>query len=301
MKVQVIINPRARRGRINRIESVVKKKFAGHRTEIKRTEYPGHATEIAHRACDEGVDIIVAVGGDGTVNEIINGIVNSDVALGIIPAGTANDLAFCHRIPEDIEKACDIINERHLRSIDAICVNDWYFTTVGGIGLPCDTVSITESIKSRPVLGRLLTGTFGSRLYLFGLVCAFIKNIRGSNPICISNGAFTFKANALSLIVGNQAFLGANFHVLPGAVNNDGRFDVFLINKCGNLLRLSGSVFGTLNASHITKKNVEIFQSREITIDSSRELAFFGDGQISQAGTRFNISIIPGAVKLLVP
>ena len=100
MNIKVIINSVAARKKHRLIESTILKKLKRHNVDIERTKYPGHAVEISGAASNDNFDTIVAVGGDGTINEIVNGMHGSNIALGIIPFGTANDLASYLNIPK---------------------------------------------------------------------------------------------------------------------------------------------------------------------------------------------------------
>ena len=103
--------------------------------EIAVTQYAGHATEIASKAKDDGVDIAVAVGGDGTVNEVARGIVHSQTALGIIPCGSGNGLARHLLLPINTRKAIEIINKCEIRDLDYGIINDYPFFCTCGMGL----------------------------------------------------------------------------------------------------------------------------------------------------------------------
>jgi len=138
MKIKVIANPQPMNGHYRYLRALVQQQFGHHVVGIEQTTCPQHATDIARRAASEDVDTVVAVGGDGTVNEVINGIVGTELALGIIPTGTANDLASLYSIPTDVGKACKLILERHVQEADVINVNGWYYVTAGGLGLPCE-------------------------------------------------------------------------------------------------------------------------------------------------------------------
>ncbi|HEB29626.1 hypothetical protein LCGC14_3070530 [marine sediment metagenome] len=95
-----------------------------------------------------------STGGDWSVNEVLNGIMGSDVAIGIIPTGTANDLASYYRLPCNIEKACDIILKRRIHRADLILVNNRYFITAGGLGFSSEVANIVNTIKNQPFLGK---------------------------------------------------------------------------------------------------------------------------------------------------
>jgi diacylglycerol kinase family enzyme len=118
---------------------------------------------------DENVDAIIAVGGDGTINEALNGMIGTEVPLGIIPCGTANDLAHHLGIPTDLENAVSVIGQGRTQRIDLIRVNDWYMATTGGIGIASIVIQSLERIKYSN-LGRRLASTLGGAIYLLTLL-----------------------------------------------------------------------------------------------------------------------------------
>lgn len=120
------------------------------RPEIVWTQHAGHATQLARQAAKDNYDVVVAAGGDGTINEVVNGLATSNTALGVIPFGTANLLASELGIPPDVNLACQVIARGETRRIDTACVNDRHFTVMAGIGFDAHVVSQVDTrIKSR--------------------------------------------------------------------------------------------------------------------------------------------------------
>jgi len=154
------------------------------------------------------VDLIIAVGGDGTVSEIVNGITGSKTALGIIPTGTANDLATLYRIPTDINAACKIIKQCNTKEIDIINVNGWNYITGGGIGLPTEVARISEVIKSNKIYGNLFKHTLGSKVYILAMIFALIKLNKFLNYVEIYNNEKVIRIKTLFMVINNQSFVG---------------------------------------------------------------------------------------------
>ncbi|MEW5923785.1 MAG: diacylglycerol kinase family protein [Candidatus Zixiibacteriota bacterium] len=301
MKIKCIINEASGRGRNRDLIARLKAKFVGHEVDYVRTARAGHAVEIASHAVEDRFDIIVAVGGDGTINEVINGVVPSPIPVGIIPTGTANDLAEYMKIPADVEKACDIILRGNTCAIDSICVNGWHFITVGGLGLPADAVKNATLCTNKLRFLRRLLKVVGNRIYVLGLIVAFIRSIGRSNSTRISCNCYSLNHKIHSLIVANQPALGRRFRVCPEAVNNDGYFDLFLIEDGRGLREYARAVAGTISARHVNMPNVRMHRTSMATIVTDRRLCFFGDGNIGCEGSNFDISIHPKAVRLLTP
>lgn len=301
MKIQVIINPKSKNGNNYSLVSTLWKKFSHCLVDIQQTYYPKHATDIARKAVKENVDTLVVVGGDGTVNEVLNGIAGTDVALGIIPAGTANDLASHYHIPADAIKACDIILERCVHRTDVICVNGMCYITGGGIGLPCEVANIANRIKRNGRIGRLLVKMLGSNLYILSVLITLMQKCTQQKLLFIkSNGSF-FMVDTLSLMVDNQSFLGKNFLMSPGAVNDDGIFDICLIENSKSRMQILLILMKVLTGKHIHFPSVWTWRAGELVVYSQKPLMYFGDGEIFEEGLEFKIKIFPRALNVIVP
>ena len=303
MDIKIIINPKSKNGKNKEIESNLRENLRSlnHNPNFVYSQFPRHATFLAKEAVQENYNVVISVGGDGTINEIINGIANSNVALGIIPTGTANDLASFYQIPSDLKNACDIINKNIIQKIDLIKVNEWYYTTAGGCGLPCAVTEISEKLKSTPFMGRLLTQILGSKIYILALVCAYVKSRTWKNRINIKFDHFDFQVNPLFFMINNQPFLGKNFHIAPGAKNNDGIFDICLAEKSDSHVKNFTVLIQTLFGKHIFSPRVRLWQDSDITISSDNPFHIMGDGELQKNNYECRIQCIPASLNLIVP
>jgi diacylglycerol kinase (ATP) len=302
MKIHVIANPYSRRGNGKDLLRILWEKFADTRVHIHRTDDPSHATELARRAVLEGADTIVAGGGDGTVNAVLNGIVGSGVALGIIPSGTANDLASYHRIPGDVVSACDIIRARRVQPVDLVRVNGWCYATTGGLGLPAEVASQANALKRRTGVSKLLALLLGSHVYGLTALRLLPWVCRDSNPIEIRrpDGA-TLRTDAVAFLVANQPFIGARFVVAPRASNVDGKFDVCLIENPKNFLCVASVLMKFFLNKDTTSPWVRAWCAEHLVVTAERPMAFLGDGETTQEGSYFEIGVLPRALNLIVP
>jgi YegS/Rv2252/BmrU family lipid kinase len=275
--------------------------FVGHSLACSETTAAGQATAIARQACRDSCDTIIAAGGDGTVNEVANGIIGSDVALGVIPTGTANDLARYHGIPTDPEAACRVILQNRQRYLDAICVNGWHYLTVGGFGLPCGAVKEAETIKHRGVASRMFARLLGSKLYLLALAITYRRSTRQAISMRVNSAQSAWRGAAYSVIVANQPFLGRNFLVSPEAANDDGRLDLFAITDCHSRRLLLQTVLSTVTGGKEQPESVLRLQSTKLMIEATHQLPFFGDGELHGESSSFDFQVIPAAIKLIVP
>lgn len=301
MRVKVIINSKAGRGRSQRLREFLRKTLGSGCESIESTAGVGHATIIARDTCRDGFDTIVVVGGDGTINEVVNGTIGEDVALGIVPTGTANDLARYHHIPSDPKSACNLILQRHCRYLDVIRVNGWHYLTVAGLGLPCGAVEEAEFLKHKSATSRAFSRLIGSKLYLFALALAYRRSTRHGIDLRISSGQTTWLGEAFSVIVANQPFLGRSFCVAPSASNNDGRLDLFTIIDTHSRQQLFQTVLSTVTGGPENPDNVVRLQTDHLTIEATEALSIFADGELHGSSKCFDFQVVPQAIKLIVP
>ncbi len=299
MRIKFIVNPKSKKADHSRLRKAIDERLPDIPVDIEQTVCPGHAVTIAQNAVKDNFDTIVAVGGDGTVNEVLNGIIGTKTALGIIPTGTANDLASYYHIPKDMVRACELIIERHLQAIDVIRVNRWCYVTAGGIGLPSEVAGIANAIKSNGKTGQLIGRIMGSKLYLLAVIGALLKTGRRRNPLSINFSGGRRTASALSLMINNQPFLGRNFLMSPGAVNDDGMFDVCLIENPAARMRMLAVILKVLTGRHIFSPGVRTWQTRKMILETERPTAFLGDREIGQKAKEFKIEILPRALNLI--
>lgn len=300
MKIKVIVNSESKRKWLDQIERLLHNNLAHDRIDVAWTEYRGHAVEIAAQAAAEAYDTVVAVGGDGTINEVLNGLRGSGAALGIIPAGTANDLASYYGISNRVEIACNIIHERCLHRTDIISVNGWHYLTVGGLGIPCDVIARSQRIKETPIWRRLLTHIMKSKLYVLAAL-PLPRSKQASGRIFVRTEGRVFNIDDPTLIIFNQPKLGKYFTVAAGAGRGDGRCDILLMSGSHSIVRflrmMAAALTGTLAASPLVMQ----FRSGEITIDCAVPQPFFADGELSPEGSLFRIHVLPKAATIIVP
>lgn len=298
MKIKAIINPNSGNRRVDQIREIVVNKLRRHLVDLEHTTGVGHAADIARQAVRRGVDTIVVAGGDGTANEVLNGVIGSDTAIGLSPTGTANDLADSFGIPTEAEQACDVILNGHSFRSDVIRVNDWHYLTVGGIGLPCHAVALAKAIRRHRQIGKLVLSALGARIYVVAALLALIKR---SRYVSVRSQGWSSLAQNYSLLIGNQELLGRSFKVLPGAQRDDGRFDAFAIQDLRNRRRYAVTVLRTLNGTHGGRDDVALFAGSSMRIRTLDPVAFFGDGEIREEATDFRVSVLPRAAKIIVP
>lgn len=293
MKIKLIINPNSSRERaknkIKHIEEYIKILDSDY--SIDFTQRPKHAIELARKAANEKNEIVIAVGGDGTVHEVINGIYGTNSSLGIIPIGAGNDISVCLGIPQkDIKKAIEIIKIGKTKKIDLGKINGEYFVGVAGTGF--DTMVVDFTFKNRNLLKLL-----GSLFYIYGVYNVlirfkpiFFKLITKDNII---------EKKAMTIAVGNSWMYGGGMKVVPDAKLDDGLFDVCIVEEISKLefLKVFPRVF---SGTHITHPAVKIFRTNFLRIESNRKISVQADGEIIKS-LPVNFEIIPKALNAIVP
>jgi YegS/Rv2252/BmrU family lipid kinase len=271
----------------------------GSLVEICETQYPRHATELARAALLAGVDTVIAHGGDGTVNEAVNGLIGSRTALGIIPAGTANDLASQYDLPASLEQACSNFRQPRIELLDVIEVNGWHYVTGGGVGLPCEVARIANGLKGsnglRSLLGRLL----GSGIYVVSLLFALMNRKDDSNPATVQYGNTVLRGDFLWLMAENQPVIGRRFVMSPQAVNRDGLLDICLVENHKSSLEILSISHKVTKGTHVGLDSVTTAQSHELSLSFEKPVAFFGDGETIEPRREFRLKVIPRALRLI--
>tara|TARA_Y100000034_G_C6877997_1_gene401821 strand:- start:937 stop:1794 length:858 start_codon:yes stop_codon:yes gene_type:complete len=236
----------------------------------------------------EGYTKFVICGGDGTINKFINAFMKipqnfgRKVSVGIIPCGRANDLARVLKIPFNMEKAFKIIEDNRTEWVDLIKVNDSYFITGGGLGLPAEIVNEVNNI-------RFMKRIMGESIYFWITLKKFIFGYRGIEEI---------NDKLLAIYVLNQSFIGKRFNIAPEAKNNDGYFDVKFVKTPPTFLSNFKTLFrgskGEIDElSWVMKK-----KTNKLTINLKRPSYFMGDGELLEENNKFNIEVIPNAINI---
>ena len=218
-KLVFIINPIAGGVRKDKVVTAIgkyidKKRFA---TEIRYTEYAGHATALADSAVKEGADIVVAVGGDGSVNEVAKALIGTSVVLGIIPCGSGNGLARHLCIPMNLRAAMTLINKTFVTTVDTASVNGVPFFCTSGIGY--DARVCSEYTKA---------GTRGLVTYVEKSIAEYFTYHSRWYRIKTEHGEIIRRAFVITFANANQ--WGNNFHVAPHASVKDGLMDMVIIH-----------------------------------------------------------------------
>jgi len=287
-----IINPAAGKGKSLELIPFIEEYFRGKAEEftIRVTEYPGHATELAKEYSSIEKCRIYSVGGDGTVNEIVNGIAGTESVLGVIPTGSGNDFIRSYQEKFDIKKMIVSTINGEEKSIDLARVNDKYFINISSIGFDANVGFNVAKFKKVP-------GVTGSMAYLISIIYTIFKK-----KICNIKIDIDGKKMELTLLlaaVANGRYYGGGILPTPNARIDDGLFDICLVSDMSRIQILS--LFPKyMKGLHAELKQVSFFKGKKIEIVSKDELCLNIDGEILSART-VNFEILEDAIKVIFP
>lgn len=297
---KIILNPVAGRGYSGRVEPKIHQflKEAGLKYELVRTQYRGHGIELAEQAIKEGYKFIIAVGGDGTVNEVINGMVAASDGriagiLGLLATGSASDFTYSVGVPSDLRQACHRIAKNFIRTVDLGKVTlpgekPRYFDNQLGIGF--DSVVTIEAQKFKHLRGMAL--------YLpVVLKTIFLTN--KATKVTIHYDDQKIELPTLQISIANGSREGGGFYLAPDAKIDDGCFDLCIVSKIGKLAML-GLVPKFMKGTHVNHRATFTASAKKVSISSDDDLIAHIDGEIiSTHGHKIECEIIPGRLQVL--
>jgi len=280
-KVQFIINPISGVGKQHKVEKALPTQLDSTKFdyEIIYTQAPKHATELSTQAAKH-FDVVVAIGGDGTVNEVSRGLINTPTALAIIPTGSGNGLARFLNIPMSLNGAIQVINRNNVKKIDTIDINDTAFVNMAGVGFDAHISHKFAAYGKRGVFS-----------YLKLIALEFWRYKDKTYTLTIDGKAYTRKAFLISFA--NSSEFGNNAHIAPQAKIDDGLIDICILRRFPLIaapviaLRL---FLKNLNRS----RYAEILQAKEITVKNGEDsIKAHIDGEPVVFNNQINMKIRP--------
>jgi YegS/Rv2252/BmrU family lipid kinase len=288
MSITFIINPKAGRGRAVKLWKRISAKamFDYPDATIVLTEYPGHAKDIASEAVRTGSDLVISVGGDGTVHEILNGIAGKGCALGIIPSGSGNDLARTLGIDLDVETAYAMIRSGVKGTIDIGLAGSRYFINIGGVGFDAEVVAdMNMNMK-------FLRGTMA-------YVASVLKKLVNYRPVRlrIDIDGKIIEKTVYICAVANGRFYGGGMMLAPRANIRDGLFDICIIEDLNKweFLKTFPKVF---SGTHVSHPKVSMHKGKHIVIEGPENLFIHADGEVF-GNLPADFRIIPNGIDII--
>jgi diacylglycerol kinase (ATP) len=253
--------------------------------EIQYTQHKGHAFELAKDAASRNIDVVCAVGGDGSVHEVGTGLIGSETKLAIIPIGSGNGLARHMHIPLNIVKSIECINKMHDIQMDTVMVNDQPFLGVGGYGLDAIIAKKFDEDKKR-----------GFWTYVKHVFKEFFKY----NPINISidtNGQVK-KLPVVLCTIANTSEFGNGFVVSPKSDATDGKIELFIL-KPFSFWRTPGIIYRFFMKKSHNSQFAEVISFEKATINLSQKIAHY-DGEPVAVRSKLNVQVVPKSLHILI-
>ena len=296
-KIKLILNPTANHGRSLQQAADLRSLMTNHNADWAGTEYPGHAAELARQAGEQGYDLVVAVGGDGTVHEVVNGLMQvppeSRPALGIVPLGSGNDFAHILNLPVEPGEALLSAVNGQPHSLDVGSVRDEndrleYFNNTIGMGF--------DSVVN--LYTRRITVIHGFLMYFIALIMTIFRHFDPLD-LHVETDQETWDLRSLMLALGNGPREGGGFIITPEAKLDDGLLNYVTIKKISRLMMLR-LVPEVMRGTHGRFKQVRMGTCRRMTVTSQQPLYVHCDGEIYAGfGTdvrKLAIQILPNSI-----
>lgn len=296
MKIKVILNPYANRwGARSKAPAVqAALQAAGFQPDLIMTTKPKQATHETMLAVSAGYEAVISAGGDGTLNEVVNGLIRAagdgpTIPLGILPIGTGNDFNDMAGLPRDLESAVKILAGGKTRQVDAGRVNDHFFHNNCAVAMePMVTIENTK-----------ITRLSGNSRYVVALIKALIKLQAWQMKISWDGGGYEGPTYLLSVCNGPRT--GGIFYMAPQADSSDALFDYVLAPEVSKLevLTILPRLF---KGSHIHHPKITYGRTSQLTIHSTPGTPIHADGEVlAESVSDVQYTILPGKITLLCP
>lgn len=287
-KVCFIVNPISGTGKNKKIKSLIKKHLNRKQFDYRifYTSRPKHATELAQKALEKKFEIVVAVGGDGTINEVAQGLIGSSAALGIIPTGSGNGLARHFKIPSDPKSAIEVLNEDHDQWIDTVKINQESYIGVAGIGFDAEVSHAFAELGKR-----------GFSSYI-KVVLSELPNYQPQEYELVIDGK-PLVEKAFLICFANSKQYGNNAFIAPQAEIDDGFLDVIILKEFPK--HATPKIVHDLFNRHIEdSKYTTVLKCQEVIIKKPLHYLHL-DGEPMQFNEDVYIRVLPSSLKILTP
>ena len=287
-RILFIVNPisgtHSKEGIIQMIDEEVD--TAHFQTEVRLTEYAGHAAQLAKEYAAQHYDIVVAVGGDGTVNEVARSLINTQTALGILPCGSGNGLARHLCLPLDMRKAIHIINMAQIESFDYGVINDLPFFCTCGMGFDAFiSLKFAEGGKRGPIT------------YVENVLREGLKYRPETYEVVDDSGMKSY--NAFLIACANASQYGNNAYIAPGATMKDGLMDVIIMEPF-NALEAPQIAADLFMKTLGNNSKIKTFRTNRLHIHRSMPGAIHYDGDPVMTGTDIDVHIVHMGLKIVI-
>lgn len=270
MRYMFIVNPIAGGGKARALAPRIAENFrkTGVPFAMHTTSGPGEAIEAARRAAADKYDVVVAVGGDGTVNEVANGIAGTGAVLAAVHGGKGNDFATAVNMPREIDAACAALLRGKVKGIDLGRVLGRYFINSAGVGFDATVAHrVNQGVKFFK----------GVSAYIYTVFATLVTYQPVEMEVVLDDHSFT--ATPMLVAVGIGQCYGGGMRIVPDAVQDDGLFDVCVFDRMGRLA-LAYHFPKVFKGAHAALKQTSFYRSREVKLRLAREQPLHMEGEI---------------------
>lgn len=287
MKIRFILNPISgnQKTNVEKIEAQIQKRFEG--AELCVTQGPGHAALLAHEAAEKNMDVAVAMGGDGTINEVLQGVLGTHTAMGIIPRGSGNGFARELGLLGPLPKILDKLQHATFQPCDVGLANGEPFLNLAGVGIEA---AIAWQFAQQKKRGMWPYFTLAAKTILTYKPPVVRVQVNGGN----------YRWAPLTLVFANNRQYGSNFVIAPQAAIADGKLDLVVIKKVFVLKLLAA--LPSFFAGKIPPFGITAYaQTQSAVIESEQEIVYHIDGEPRKTERRLEITLQPHALQLWLP
>lgn len=289
-RICFIINPKSGKQKTGNLEDLIHSNIDLDRYElsVEHTRSEGHAKQLSQKAVNLRTDIIVAVGGDGTINEVASQLINTNSILGIVPSGSGNGLARHLGIPLKPEKALLFINKAKSTKIDTATLNQHRFISIAGVGFDAFVAEAFSKSRNRGFSG------------YFKIVAEKFLKYKEEKFQLIFDNDHTKTASAFIIAFANSNQFGYNTQIAPNALLNDGKLDICIVKK-PPISEMPNIASLMLLKKIDQSKYVEIIQASEVTVKRIEDGLVNLDGESMTTSKNINIKVDPLSLNVIIP
>ena len=284
----IIVNPTGGKGKSLKVLDKVKAILTDAKVpfEVHATERKGHATEIARELSKTPDAKLIVLGGDGSFNEVLNGIENfENVTLGLVPCGTGNDFVSASGHPQKVEDAMKIILDGEARFIDFIQLDDRRCLNVLGAGMDVDVLQKYATMKP-----------FHGKVKYYASLFYVLAHPKWHHMKFTIDGKELGERSVFMIGIGNGKSIGGGIPICPDGVVDDGKLSIVVVNEMKKS-RIPLELPGFLKAKHVKKPYTEVFEGTSVKIEVLDDSMFEADGEIF-GGTEINCHLVPNTLKV---
>lgn len=262
---------------------------------------PQSINELSAYICEDlsqGVNIFISIGGDGTVNTMIQFLADQDVSLLLLPGGTANDLASSLCDTEKFHKMIESIRTENKKNIDLICVNGRYMATNGGIGLAADVAQKINGLRKKVPLFNNVLKSVGKKIYPIFLAREFLDLNIPKYKLDVKSREFSGDIVSSLVLINNQPVIGGSFPIAPKTNNSDGTFNVTIFTHKNRFALIQSITKVVLEKDLSDDPDIISFETQDVLLSSPQKITFIGDGEVFEPSRELRCKVQPGALSV---